>query len=71
MTAMQTPPQRPRLPTHQRVLLALGALLIALIFVDGRRGALLSSDRGDVQHSPTARGSAVYIWGGGGYQGGK
>lgn len=71
MSAMQITPPRPRIPTHQRVLLVVGALLIALIVIDGRRGALLGSDRGDVQHSPTARGAAVYVWGGGGYQGGK
>lgn len=68
---MQLTPPRPRLPIYQRALLAVGALLIAILVIDGRRGALLGSDRGHVQRSPTARGSAVYIWGGGGYQGGK
>ena len=70
---MHIPTPPPRIPAHQRVLLTLGALLIALILLDGRRGALLgaAADRGDVQRTPTARGAAFYVWGGGGYQGGK
>lgn len=72
---MELPPLPPtRIPTHQRVFLTLGALLVLLLLVDGRRGFVLGSlaDRGDVQtQAASARGSAVYVWGGGGYQGGK
>ncbi|MEZ4448901.1 MAG: hypothetical protein R3B09_05415 [Nannocystaceae bacterium] len=71
-----TPPPPPRTPIVVHVALAIGAFAAALLILDGRRGWLLGSsgERGDVERAaaaPTARGAAVYVWGGGGYHGGK